>query len=58
MLALSSKSPDPLMTLPYYLGICYNPSQVSDVDLPKSLISSQSHTPFSEDHDVILSTYL
>jgi hypothetical protein len=28
-----------------------NCSQVSDVDLPKSLISGHSHTPFSEDHD-------
>jgi hypothetical protein len=26
-------------------------SQVSDVDLPKSLISGHSHTPFCEDHD-------
>jgi hypothetical protein len=30
-------------------------SQVSDVDLPKSLIPDHSHTPFFEDHDVVLS---
>ena len=29
-------------------------SQVSDVDLPKYLISGHFHTPFSEDHYVVL----
>jgi hypothetical protein len=31
-------------------------SQVPNFDLPKSLISGHSHTPFSEDHDTVLLT--
>jgi hypothetical protein len=33
-------------------------SQVLDVDLPKSLNSGHSHTPFFEDHDTVLSIFI
>jgi hypothetical protein len=45
VVALSSESLDPLMILPRIWLSVVTRSQVSDFDLPKSLISSQSHTP-------------
>jgi hypothetical protein len=58
-LALSSESFDPLVNLPYYLVICYNPfSSIgcsSCLNLSFLIILIP---PFFKDHDIVLSTYL